>query len=42
MESKDVIDYAIEKYRLFGIQVLTENHYEGLSTPKIFDISVVL
>jgi hypothetical protein len=39
MESKDVIDYAIEKYRLFGIQILTE---KGLSTPKIFDISVVL
>jgi len=29
MVSKDVIDDAIGKYTLFGIQGLTENHYEG-------------
>jgi len=29
MVSKDVIDDAIEKYRIFGIHGITENHYEG-------------
>ncbi len=29
MVSKDIIDDAIEKYRLFGINGLIENQYEG-------------